>query len=216
MRGLIDIEQKQYELIGCCTYYVAFSYDLDLVFSRSDFENAVSQEWEGPLIWNERDVSRQNVTLTLWLQTLTSPITLTLDFQGQILKLLYFRNGKVDSLGMKGMWVGYDVGCTMVLILGRGARQINRPSTCNGSMWIVKLLQFPACCPVNGLFVHWSRAEGRCRSLNALSILFSIIIFSPRFLLVGLLLQYVTLFQSREPVKYQRICKLMMSCHLQW
>ena len=30
----------------------------DLGFSRSNFENGVSQEWEGRLTWNERDVSR--------------------------------------------------------------------------------------------------------------------------------------------------------------
>ena len=58
MQGLTDIEQKRYELIGCSTYYVAFSYDLDLGLSRSDFENAVSQEWEGLLARNERDASR--------------------------------------------------------------------------------------------------------------------------------------------------------------
>ena len=34
---------------------------------------------------------------------------------------------------MKGMWVGYDVGCTMGLTLGHGAWQIDQPS--NGSMW---------------------------------------------------------------------------------
>ena len=28
--------------------------------------------------------------------------------------------------------------------------------------------QFPTCWPINGLFVHWSGAEGCCRSLNAL------------------------------------------------
>ena len=32
-------------------------------------------------------------------------LTLTLDFQGQILKMLYLRNGKADWHGMKGMWV---------------------------------------------------------------------------------------------------------------
>ena len=58
MRGLIDIERMWYELIGCCTYYVAFRYDIDLGFSRSYFENAVSQEWEGPLTWDEKDASR--------------------------------------------------------------------------------------------------------------------------------------------------------------
>ena len=33
-------------------------FDLDLGFSRSNFEIAVSQEWKGRLAWNERDVSR--------------------------------------------------------------------------------------------------------------------------------------------------------------
>ena len=61
----------------------------------------------------------------LGLPTLTSPMTLTLDFQGKILKLLYLRNGRIDSLGMKGMWVRYDVGCTMGLPLGHGAWQID-------------------------------------------------------------------------------------------
>ena len=32
-------------------------------------------------------------------------LTLTLDFQGQILKILYLRNGRVDWHGTKGMWI---------------------------------------------------------------------------------------------------------------
>ena len=32
-------------------------------------------------------------------------LTLTIDFQGQILKMLYLRNGKADWRGTKGMWV---------------------------------------------------------------------------------------------------------------
>ena len=35
----------------------------------------------------------------------TSPMTLTLDFQGQILKMLYLRNGMADWHGMKAMWI---------------------------------------------------------------------------------------------------------------
>ena len=46
---------------------------------------------------------------------------------------------------MKEMWVGYNVGCTMGFLLGHSAWQIN---------------QFPACWPMNGLFVHWSRGWG--------------------------------------------------------
>ena len=85
MGGPIDMERKGYESIGCYTYCVALTRDLDLGFSRSNFENAVSQEWEGRLTWNQRDVSRWDVRLTLWLWSLTSPMILTLDFQCQFL-----------------------------------------------------------------------------------------------------------------------------------
>ena len=40
------------------TFNVHLTHDLDLGFSRSNFEKDVSQEWNGPLTWNERDVSR--------------------------------------------------------------------------------------------------------------------------------------------------------------
>ena len=58
MGGPIDMERKGYESIGWYTFFVTFSCDLDLEFSRSNFENAVFQEWEGQLTWNQRDVSR--------------------------------------------------------------------------------------------------------------------------------------------------------------
>ena len=57
MGAQIDMEWKD-ELIMCYTYFVTLSYDLDLEFSRSNFENTVSQEWEGRLTWNKRDVSQ--------------------------------------------------------------------------------------------------------------------------------------------------------------
>ena len=41
----------------------------------------------------------------LWLSTFPSPMTLTLDFQGQILKMLYLRNGRADWQRTKGIWV---------------------------------------------------------------------------------------------------------------
>ena len=46
-----------------------------------------------------------NVGHMLWFSTFTSPLTLALDFQGQILKMLYLRNGMADWHGTKGMWV---------------------------------------------------------------------------------------------------------------
>ena len=54
------------------------------------FRNLCISIMEGRLTWNERDVSRcENVGPIVWLWTLTSPMILTLDFQGEILKLLY-------------------------------------------------------------------------------------------------------------------------------
>ena len=40
------------------TFNVHHTHDLDLRFSRSNFENAVSQEWNGRLTWNESYVNR--------------------------------------------------------------------------------------------------------------------------------------------------------------
>ena len=48
---------------------------------------------------------RLSPSLVPRLSTLTSTMTLTLDFQGQILKKLYLRNGITDWHGTKGMWV---------------------------------------------------------------------------------------------------------------
>ena len=53
---------------------------------RSNFEKVVTQELNTRLTRNERDVGRLNVGPTLWLSTLTSLMTLTLNFQWQILK----------------------------------------------------------------------------------------------------------------------------------
>ena len=55
------------------------------LITRSNFEK-VSQEWDVRLTWNERDVSWLNVGPMVSLSTLTSPMTLTLNFQRQILK----------------------------------------------------------------------------------------------------------------------------------
>ena len=60
MEGPIDMEQKRCESIGCYTPFVTVNIPLthDLGFSRSKFEKVLSQEWDGRLTWNERDVSR--------------------------------------------------------------------------------------------------------------------------------------------------------------
>ena len=64
------------------------------------------QTLQNPYLWN--------LLYTIWSSMdLHRPVivqhhghlTLTLDFQGQVLKMLYLRNGRVDWHGMKGMWV---------------------------------------------------------------------------------------------------------------
>ena len=56
------MEQKGCESTQCWTHSVTFSFDLthDLYpeFSTSNFEIAVSQEWEGRTTLTERDMSR--------------------------------------------------------------------------------------------------------------------------------------------------------------
>ena len=59
---VIDMERKECESIECWTHVLTFNvhltHDLDLRFSRSNLEIAVSQEWDGWFTWNQRDVSR--------------------------------------------------------------------------------------------------------------------------------------------------------------
>ena len=84
-----------------------------------------------------------------WTQVVTSNFYLTheldLVFSRSNFWQPYFRNGKAYWLGMREMWVGYNVGCTMGFLLAHSAWQID---------------QFPTCWPMNGLFVHWSRGWG--------------------------------------------------------
>ena len=103
----IDMERKGCELTECWTHVVTLNFDLthdlDLEFSMSNFKIAVSQEWEGRLTWNEKDMNREGGIPSLW----SWAMTLTLDFQGQTLKMLYLRNGRANWHGTKGMWVDW-------------------------------------------------------------------------------------------------------------
>ena len=52
----IDMEGKGCESIVCYTHFVIFNipltHDLDLEFSRSNFEKVISEEWDGQFTWN--------------------------------------------------------------------------------------------------------------------------------------------------------------------
>ena len=58
----IAMERKGCESTECWTHVVTFNFDLthdlDLEFSTSNFEIAVSQQWEGLSTWNEKDLNR--------------------------------------------------------------------------------------------------------------------------------------------------------------
>ena len=60
---------------------------------------------EGPFDMEWKGCESIGCYTHFFISTLTSTITLTLDFQGQILKKLYLRSGTADWHLMKGMWV---------------------------------------------------------------------------------------------------------------
>ena len=69
--GLIDVKWKRSELIwywaDCMTLPFDHTHDLDpgVEISRSESEIALSQEWDGRLTWNEKDVSHPFMTMIL-------------------------------------------------------------------------------------------------------------------------------------------------------
>ena len=69
--GLIDVKWKWGELIwywaDCMTLPFDHTHDLDLgvEISRSESEIALSQDWDGRLTWNEKDVSHPFMTMIL-------------------------------------------------------------------------------------------------------------------------------------------------------
>ena len=50
---------------GYVTLPFDYTHDLGLGLARSKFEIALSQEWDGCLTWNERDLSRTFMTITV-------------------------------------------------------------------------------------------------------------------------------------------------------
>ena len=64
-------------------------HDLDLEFSRSNIEFAISQPKMARLPRNEKQTYRLNSMPQMWRSALTLAMTLTLNFQGQIWNLLY-------------------------------------------------------------------------------------------------------------------------------
>ena len=90
--GWSDWCETKREYIG---WILGTMYDLDrwpslmtltLDVSRSNFEIALSPELLVWLMWNEKEVSWYDTGPIVWPCPLTTPMTLTLEFQGQSLK----------------------------------------------------------------------------------------------------------------------------------
>ena len=167
MEWLIDMEQKVCKLIEYGTYVVTFNihltHDLDLGFSRSNFEKLISQEWDAD--WHG--------SKGMWVNRMLDPCDFHLWSHPWhwpwIFKVKYWNcctSGIVGSthLEWKGCELDYDVGCTMELTLGHGAWQIDWPS--NGSMW--NSYSFQPVGPWMGYSFTDRGAEGCCRFLIAL------------------------------------------------
>ena len=110
MEGLIDMERKGCESIGYYTHFVTFNvpltHDLERpwIFKVNFWKCCISgMGW--PINMERKGCESIGCNTHFVISTLTSPMTLTLDFQGQTLKKSYLRNGLADWLGIKGMWV---------------------------------------------------------------------------------------------------------------
>ena len=97
-------------------------HDLDLEFSRSNADLAISLPEMVRLPQNEKQTHQLNSRPQMWPSDLTLAMTLTLNFQGQIWNLLYLdqkgsdchktKSKHIDSLGLKcdnGFDLGHDI-----------------------------------------------------------------------------------------------------------
>ena len=152
------------------TFNVHLTHDLELGFPRTlDFQGQILKK-----SYLRKGMSDWHGMKGVWVDRMLNPCCdfqrtphhdLDLGFSRSNFEIaVYLRIGRVDSLGMKRMWVGYDVGCTMGLTLDHGAWQIDWPSS--GSTW--KSYSFQPVGQWMGYSFTDLGAEGCCRSLNAL------------------------------------------------
>ena len=86
---------------------VDFRRDLDLDFSRSNMEFAISQPKMVRLPRNEKQTYRLNSRAQMWPSGWTLAMTLTLNFQGQIWNLLYLSQKWSDCHGTKSKHIDW-------------------------------------------------------------------------------------------------------------
>ena len=84
--------------------------DLDLEFSRSNIEFAISQPKMVRLTRNEKQTYRLNSRPQMWPSGLTLAMILTLNFQGQIWNLLYLSQKWCDCHETKSKYIDWTLG----------------------------------------------------------------------------------------------------------
>ena len=89
---------------------VDFRRDLDLDFSRSNMEFAISQPKMVQLPRNEKQTYRSNSGAQMCSSGLTLAMTLTLNFQGQIWNLLYLSQKWSDCHETKSKHINWTLG----------------------------------------------------------------------------------------------------------
>ena len=92
------------------TFGFDLGHDLDLDFSRSNMEFAISPP---KVVWlprNEKQTYRLNSRAQMWPSALTLAMTLTLNFQGQIWNLLYLYQKWSDCHQTKSKHIDWTLG----------------------------------------------------------------------------------------------------------
>ena len=129
----------------------------------------VSQEWQGWLMWNQKEVNRLVAEPTMSNWPLNRRMAVTSDFYGEILKWPYLRNGKADWHWTRGMLVGHSwAPCQIRKIAGAHAQgmsgtfspspRVSDPDTHHGT----SVTHVPWCMPGSPTSsLLWSRWQGK-------------------------------------------------------
>ena len=103
---------------------IGFDLGLDLEFSRSNIELAISWPKMVQLPWNEKQTHRLKSRPQMWPSDLTVAVTLTLNFQGQIWNLLYLNQKwsdchetKTKHIDLKSRPQMWPMGLTLAMTL---------------------------------------------------------------------------------------------------
>ena len=109
--GQIDVRWKGSELIGYWADYMTLpfdhTHDLDSGVSRSEYEIALSQEWDDRLTWNEKDVSIPFMTMMLTSVTMVGWVDVPDSDRGDI------RHRRAVDISSSSVFVSWNFKVTL-------------------------------------------------------------------------------------------------------